>query len=72
MDREKAEILAKQLGGWAWMSGGDVWLAVVERQDGRAVVFSDECVCEYSSVEAMMDGGRARTCINLLSIGHTP
>lgn len=66
MDREKAENLAKQIGGWAWMSGGDVWLAVLERQDGRAVVFSDECVCEYSSADAMMDGEQPLAAICLV------
>jgi len=66
VDRGKAEILAEQLGGWAWMSGGDVWLAVVERKDGRAVVFSDECVCEYSSADAMMDGEQSCSTICLV------
>jgi len=56
MFQEKAEALAEQLCGWAWQSGGEIWLTVVERRDGKIVVFSDECACEYTSFYAFQEG----------------
>ena len=56
MDEEKAEALAKLLGGETWQSGGDVWLVLIRRADGKIVVISDEVVCEYSAEEALEAG----------------
>lgn len=66
MYQEKAEALAEQLGGWAWQSGGEIWLTVVECRGGGVAVFSDECVCEYASVDALMGGERPLNCICLI------
>ncbi|MEK7755825.1 MAG: hypothetical protein AAB385_01280 [Planctomycetota bacterium] len=52
MTEEQAVIIAEAMGGNAWQSGGDTWLVVRERTDGRLVVMSDECVCEYVDQDA--------------------
>ena len=48
MDEEKAEALAKLLGGETWQSGGDIWLVILRRADGKIVAISDEVVAEYA------------------------
>ena len=56
MDEAKAEALAKLLGGETWQSGGDVWLVLIRRADGKIVAISDEVVCEYADEEALGTG----------------
>lgn len=56
MDERQADALAKAIGGEAWNSGGDIWLAVVHRDDGRVVAISDEAVCEYASEDDLVSG----------------
>lgn len=56
MNEQQANALAAALGGYAWNSGGGIWLVLKERADGRLVVFSDEMVCEYAGAEAFHDG----------------
>jgi hypothetical protein len=56
MDEEKAEALAKLLGGETWQSGGNVWLVLIRRTDGKIVAISDEVVCEYANEEALAEG----------------
>lgn len=56
MDEKKAEALAKLLGGETWQSGGDVWLVLIRRADGKIVAISDEVVCEYANEEALGAG----------------
>ena len=56
MDEAKAEALAKLLGGETWQSGGDVWLVLIRRADGKIVAISDEVVCEYADGEALGTG----------------
>lgn len=56
MDEAKAEVLAKLLGGEIWQSGGDVWLVLIRRTDGKIVAISDEVVCEYADEEALRTG----------------
>ena len=41
MDEEKAEALAKLLGGETWQSGGNLWLVILKRSDGKVVAISD-------------------------------
>jgi hypothetical protein len=53
MDDEKAESLAKLLGGETWNSGGDIWLVILRRADGKIVAISDELVAEYADDEAL-------------------
>lgn len=56
MDEEKAEALAKLLGGETWQSGGDIWLVIIRRLDGKIVAISDEVVAEYNSEDGLADG----------------
>jgi hypothetical protein len=56
MDEEKATALAKLLGGETWQSGGDIWLVLIHRSDGKIVVISDELVVEYADEEALGAG----------------
>lgn len=57
MDEEKAESLAKLLGGETWQSGGDIWLVILRRADGRIVAISDEVVAEYADETVLALGG---------------
>jgi len=36
----------------AWQSGGDEWLVLFERIDGKVVVVSDEVIHEYNDMGA--------------------
>lgn len=56
MNEEQARITAEAFGGETWNSGGDVWLVVCHRQDGKVVALSDEVVCEYENEEALETG----------------
>ena len=56
MDEEKAEALAKLFGGETWNSGGDIWLVILRRADGKVVAISDEVVAEYADEEALGAG----------------
>ena len=47
MNEEQAEKVAEALGGSTWQSGGDIWLVLFEKADGKLVVLSDDVVCEY-------------------------
>ena len=47
MDEEKAGALAKLLGGETWQSGGDMWLVIIRRSDGKVVTISNEVVTAY-------------------------
>ena len=53
MNEEQAEKIADILGGSTWQSGGNIWLVLFERNDGKLVVLSDEAICEYDSQEAL-------------------
>ena len=55
MDEHQATVVADALGGETWQSGGDIWLVILKRTDGKLVVISDEVVCEYESEEAFDD-----------------
>ena len=57
MDEEKAESLAKLLGGETWQSGGDIWLVILKRADGKIVAISDEVVAEYADETDLALGG---------------
>ena len=65
MDEEKAEALAKLLGGETWNSGGDIWLVILKRSDGKIVAISDEVVCEYADEESL-GAGEASSSILLV------
>jgi hypothetical protein len=51
MDEQQAQKIADALQGKVWDSGGGIHLVVINRQDGKLVVISDEVVCEYASEE---------------------
>jgi hypothetical protein len=51
MDETKAVKLAKILDGEAWQSGGDIWLVLIRKGDGKLAVISDDAICEYGSEE---------------------
>jgi len=55
MDENQAETVAKALGEETWQSGGDIWLVILRRHNGKLVVISDEVVCEYKDNEAFDD-----------------
>ena len=56
MDEKKAKALAKLLGGETWQSGGDIWLVILRKADGKIVAISDEVVCEYADEESLGAG----------------
>ena len=64
MDEEQATAIADALGGETWQSGGDNWLVLLTRTDGKLVVISDDSVCEYAN-QAAFDEARATTMIVL-------
>jgi hypothetical protein len=55
--------VAEALGGEAWNSGGDIWLVLFHRSDGKLVVLSDEVVCEYDSEEAFEHSRAAKAIL---------
>ena len=61
MNEEQATAIAAALGGEAWQSGGDIWLVILNRDDGHLVVMSDEVVCEYENEEAFDEAKALRT-----------
>ena len=56
MDESKANAIAELLGGYAWNSGGGIYLVVVDRADGARVAISDEVICEYINSETLESG----------------
>ena len=63
MDEEKAEALAKLLGGETWNSGGDIWLVILKRADGKIVAISDELVAEYADETDLALGGPSNSIL---------
>jgi hypothetical protein len=64
MDEKQAEALAKVLQGEAWDTGGGMWVVQIVRGDGKLVVFSGDCICEYEDDDAF-DQGKATNTIHL-------
>jgi len=67
MNEEQATAIAKALDGEAWQSGGNIWLVLIHRDDGKLVVISDEIVCEYENEEAFHEGARATSSVYLVA-----
>ena len=63
-EQRQAEMVAEAMGGEAWQSGGDIWLVLLWRQDGRLVVISGDVICEYEN-ETAFDEGNVCTSIRL-------
>lgn len=59
MDEKNAEAVAEALGGETWQSGGNIWLVVLRRADGKLVVLSDDVICEYNNDEAFENNSPA-------------
>jgi hypothetical protein len=38
MDQEQAELIAKTIGGTALMSGGDVWVVILDTDTGKVML----------------------------------
>jgi len=53
MNEYQAKQIAEALGGEPWQSGGDTWLVMNYRQDGKLVVISDDVVCLYEDKERL-------------------
>jgi hypothetical protein len=45
-------------------SGGDIWLVILRRNDGKVVVISDDVICLYADDDAF-DAGQAEQSIEL-------
>jgi hypothetical protein len=52
MDEQRANELARAIGGEAWQTGGGIYVVALRRPDGSIVVFSDDLVAEYPDDEA--------------------
>lgn len=52
MNEEQAKAVAEAIGGDPWQSGGDIWLVLCRRADGKLAVVSDEAVCLYEDDHA--------------------
>jgi hypothetical protein len=64
MDEKQVTAVADALGGESWQSGGDIWLVLMRRADGKLVVLSDEAVCEYPD-DGAFERGQASNSILL-------
>jgi hypothetical protein len=64
MNEKQATSIADALGGETWQSGGDIWLVLLRKPNGRLVVVSDEAICEYDDEEAF-DNAKASATIFL-------
>ena len=63
MNEEQANSVAEALGGSAWQSGGNIWLVLFERTDGKVVVVSDEVICEYDDMGAFEEASPTASII---------
>ena len=64
MNEQQAQAIADALSGETWQSGGDIWLVILRRNDGKVVVISDDVICLYADDEAF-DAGQALQSIEL-------
>jgi hypothetical protein len=63
MNESQAEQVAEALSGEVWQSGGDIWLVLLRRTDGKLAVISDEAVCEYDNEERFEKANPAKTVL---------
>ena len=61
MFEQEATAIADAIGGETWQSGGDTWLVILRKADGRVVALTDDCICEYESDDAFQDGRAVAT-----------
>ena len=55
MNEQKAKKIAQIVGGNAFQSGGDIWVVIIKKKKGIAVI-SDECVSHYTSEDTFVEG----------------
>ncbi len=53
MNETEADAVAAALGGDVWNSGGEMYLVILRRADGRVVAIGGDSVCVYASDEAL-------------------
>jgi hypothetical protein len=56
MDQESAEKMAAIYNGEVQHTGGNVWVVICKGENGRIVVFCQDVVCEYRSMEDFDNG----------------
>lgn len=56
MDERQAKVVARALGGETWQSGGDMWMVLFRRSDGKVVGLTGEVVCLYADEELLQTG----------------
>jgi hypothetical protein len=56
MSEQNAKAVAAALGGYAWHSGGGVWLVRFDRTYGSLALVSEECACEYANEDDVFGG----------------
>jgi len=56
MTEEQATAVADALGGETWQSGGDIWLVLLRRADGKVTAISEDIVCEYENEDSLQAG----------------
>jgi hypothetical protein len=65
-DSEEEDItdIANAFYGEAFNSGGNIWLAKFTARDGRLIVVSADCICDYASEQAFINGDSPLNTIN--------
>jgi len=61
MNESQAAQVAEALSGETWQSGGEIWLVLLRRTDGKLSVISDEVVCEYDDEDRFEQAKPAKT-----------
>lgn len=61
MTEEQARQIAKLMDADSWNTGGEIYLVIFRRTDGKIVALSDEVVCEYADEEALEAGKPTRS-----------
>lgn len=70
--QDKTELLAQMLGGESYNSGGNCYLCIVTKPDGRVVVFSEDAIAEYATRDALFEDGKESAIIYLFDSPTKP
>lgn len=70
MEEHEAQAIADALGGDMWQTGGDIWIVVWHRADGKVVAISGDAVCLYAGDDAF-DRGDALSTIEFFADART-
>ena len=60
MNKEQAKQIVELMNTDYWNSGGDIYLLIFRRNDGKMVALSDEVICEYENEESLEAGKTGR------------